>query len=103
MKNDVLTNSSKNYLSWIRNRLKFKYKESDDNLASLNDIIKNKKIIDSSIDSKKVDAICNKLWPNFDGSNSGSLVAINEYSEQEKQDIRKLVTNILIEARKINI
>lgn len=92
--------SDKQYLVWLKQRLKHKYKEDDIVLFKLEDIIRNKKIINSTVDLSMIDKVCNKFWPNFDGTNTSDIIGITEYSEEEKNDIRKYVMGILTELNK---
>ena len=92
--------NDKKFLEWLKNRLVNKYQEDQLIVNTLDSIIKNKAIVSEAIDVGIVERICNKIWPNFDGSNSGDIVGISEYSESEKAEIRKCVTGILLEFRK---
>lgn len=100
MNDNLVLNSDKQYLIWLKQRLKFKYKEDDNILSKLEDIIRNKKIVNSKIDISVIDKVCNKFWPNFDGTNTSDIIGISEYTEKEKDDIRKYVMLILNELNK---
>lgn len=95
--------NDRNFLEWLKNRLVNKYREDKLIVDTLDSIIKTKTIIsqqDKIINRDIVEKICNKMWPNFDGTNSGDVIAIEDYSEDEKEKIRKYVTGILLEYKK---
>lgn len=99
--NDKATiNSDKQYLIWLKQRLKYKHHEDDIILSNLDNIINHKQIISSTVDLSMIDKVCNKFWPNFDGTNTSDIIGITEYSEEEKNDIRKYVMGILSELNK---
>jgi|688.fasta_scaffold1296341_2 hypothetical protein len=94
--------SDKKFLEWLKNRLINKYHEDNSIVNTLDSIIKTKVILSAEnkiINQAIVEKICNKVWPNFDGSNSGDIIGITEYSESERNEIRKCVTGILLEFR----
>jgi hypothetical protein len=91
--------NDKKFLEWLKNRLVNKYQEDHLIVNTLDNIIKTKAIVSETIDIGIVERICNKVWPNFDGSNSGDIIGITEYSESERNEIRKCVTGILLEFR----
>jgi hypothetical protein len=92
--------NDKKFLEWLKNRLVNKYQEDQLIVNTLDSIIKTKAIVSEVIDIGIIERICNKVWPNFDGTNSGDIIGITEYSESEKDQIRKCVTGILLEFRK---
>lgn len=92
--------NDKKFLEWLKNRLVNKYHEDQLIVNTLDNIIKTKAIVSEAIDVGIVEKICNKVWPNFDGTNSGDIIGISEYTENEKDQIRKCVTGILLEFRK---
>lgn len=94
--------NDKEFLKWLRNRLINKYREDESIVTALNDIITTKVILSSEnkiINQAIVEKICNKFWPNFDGTNSGDVIGISDYSESEREQIRKCVRGILLEFR----
>lgn len=92
--------NDKKFLELLKNRLVNKYHEDQLIVNTLDNIIKTKAIVSEAIDVGIVEKICNKVWPNFDGTNSGDIIGISEYTENEKDQIRKCVTGILLEFRK---
>lgn len=94
------TDKDKQFLEWLKNRLINKYNEDQLITDTLENIIKTKAIVSQNIDIEVVERICNKIWPNFDGTNTGNIIGISEYSEPERDQIRKCVTGILLEFRK---
>lgn len=90
----------KEFLVWLKNRLDNKYNEDRLVINALDHIITTKTLVSEMIDIETIDKICNKVWPNFDGTNSGDIIGISEYSESEKEEIRKCVTGIILEYRK---
>lgn len=92
--------NDKKFLEWLKNRLINKYHEDDLIVNTLDNIIKTKLMVSESIDLETVEKICNKIWPNFDGTNSGDIIGITEYTEPEKEQIKKCVTGIILEYRK---
>jgi hypothetical protein len=94
--------SDKKFLEWLKNRLINKYHEDNSIVNTLDSIIKTKVILSAEnkiINQAIVEKICNKFWPNFDGTNSGDVIGIAEYSESEREKIRECVRGILLEFR----
>ena len=95
--------NDKKFLEWLKNRLVNKYHEDQLIVNTLDSIIKTKAIVSEAIDVGAVERICNKVWPNFDGTNSGDIIGITEYTEPEREEIRKCVTGILLEFRNVKL
>jgi hypothetical protein len=100
MKHDIGKDSNIDFLRWLRGRLVNRYKEDPLVVNNLDNIINNKKIVSKTIDVNLVEKICEKFWPGFTPETSEFFGSVDRYGEQEKNEIRHLVTKILGEARR---
>lgn len=97
-KTDMNNQQYKEFLVWLVNRLKIKFNEDDQVIATLQDIISNKKIIDERINVNLIDNICNKYYPGFEFENTDDLKI--GYTNQEKKEIYTLISSVMIDTIK---
>lgn len=88
----------KEFLVWLINRLRIKFNEDEQVIATLQDIIDNKKIIDERINVNLIDRICNKYYPGFDFENTDDLKI--GYTNHEKKEIYSLISSVIIDTLK---
>lgn len=86
---------SMDFLLWLYQRLKVKYNEDECILLKLDDIIKNKKIVNQKIHPQFIQDICEKNYPGFFMEKSTDIDM--GYSPQERSDIRSFVSSIIID------
>lgn len=86
------------FLNWLQNRLSFKHHDNDANLHSQLDSVKQTLQSDhSTINKKKIMAICKKLYPMFSLNKDEKSLFDVGYTKKEKIDILNHVTNIIEE------
>lgn len=88
----------KEFLVWLVNRLKLKFNEDEQVIATLQDIIDHKKIIDERINVNLIDSICNKYYPGFHFERTDDLKI--GYTNEEKKEIYSLISSVMIDTLK---
>jgi hypothetical protein len=84
-------------ISWLKNRIKFKYQESNDSkMLSIVEKLNNTldKFIDINIDEKNIDKIITKYMLGFDTIKDPSDSFSYGYTEQERLETRNNIKNI---------
>lgn len=89
------TLESKEFLSWLHNRLKIKHHEDEEILLRLLDIINNKKIIEKRIDPETIHKVCEKNYPGFHFDYCPETKI--GYTPDEKTQIKNIVTSIIMD------
>jgi hypothetical protein len=80
------------YLNWIAKRLEYKHKDTPDIVEKLKQITNESITMPKSINSEIVEACCKKHFFDFNMDKSEDFKA--GYTENERNDIRKLVIDI---------
>lgn len=80
------------FLEWITNRLKYKYNENTEILDTLKSITSEKITMPKNLDPNLIERCCKKHFFDFDMEKSEDFRA--GYTEDERNDIRKLVIDI---------
>jgi len=81
------------FLSWLLNRLKFKYNEKDIQILDrVDSIINNRLIIDYSIDQNIIEKICKKYHQDWDFEKCELGFG---HSDDSRQEIKNYTTNII--------
>ena len=89
----------KNFLKWIKNRLVYRYKETEpDVITSLNCLINNHYfVLNELIKDKDLTDICKKYYADFDFDKPEDTHEKDftiGYTKEEKQKIKEFVQNI---------
>jgi hypothetical protein len=87
--------TDKDFFTWLHNRLKIKYREDEEILAKLLEVVNNKRIIDKRIDSNFIHKICEKNYPGFHFDYCSETKI--GYTPDEKTAIKNLVTSIILD------
>lgn len=80
------------FLEWITNRLNYKYSENTEILDVLKSITSEKITMPKDLDNDMVEKCCRKHFFDFDMEKSEDFRV--GYTEDERNDIRKLITDI---------
>lgn len=80
------------YLDWIANRLRYKHKDSISITDRLKSISSEFAIMPKTLDKKIIENCCKKHFFDFDMDKSEDFKL--GYTDTERNDIRKLVTDI---------
>lgn len=89
----------KDFLQWIKNRLVFRYKESDPEIiTALNCLINNHYfVLNHLIKEKDITPICKKYYADFEldkPENTHDKDFAIGYTETERQKIKEFITNV---------
>ena len=84
--------SNMDFLKWIHNRLTNKYKEDTTILNKFNSVIDNNITMPKNLDRDLIERCCRKHFFDFDIEKSYDFKV--GYTNNERDDIRKLVTDI---------
>jgi hypothetical protein len=81
-------------LYWLKQRLQFKYKEQEDIVCIIDDILNNYKLIPKKIPLDKVNYICKKYYSDFD---MDSCEINMGYTDEQRNKIREMILDIASE------
>lgn len=84
--------TDRQYLHWLLSRLSNKYQENIDITDRFTKILKNFVFIPKKMNKKTIDACCRKHFLDFDLEKSHDVNL--GYTEEERNDIRRLITDI---------
>lgn len=82
-----------NFLDWLYQRLKFKYREDESILEQINCISKEYKLLPKKIPVDLINKICKKHYPDFDIEKTPDLNI--GYTNTERLQIQNLVLDII--------
>lgn len=80
------------FMIWLNNRLKYKYKENSSVIDKLSTIIANTAILPKKLTPNIIDKCCRKHFVDFDMEKTYDFKV--GYTDEEREDIRKLITDI---------
>lgn len=90
---------SNEFLNWLLNRLKFKYKEDNVILNQVSNLLDNYILFPKKIPINFIDQICKKHYPDFEIDKTPDLNI--GYSDKERMQIRNFVVSIIEDVSKL--
>lgn len=92
----MTTNDFKSFLIWLKNRLKYKYKEQDPSIMFLFDCLINNHyfLVDHRMKEFDLLEVCKRNYPNWDYEKDVDSLFDVGYTNEEREDIKDFVTNL---------